>query len=137
MSPEKLNKVLLDQLFSDPEAKVYAVLDGASIPGLLKEVYEKKPQYLQLYRGELEPDMAVVSPYLVELKADAPFSEWVLGEGWGNHWGIFLVSPVDMPTMRRHLRSLQIVKDHTGKDLNFRYYDPRVFRVYLPTCNAG
>jgi hypothetical protein len=136
MSSEKLNKVLVDQLFSDPEAKLFAVLDAASIPGLLKVVYEKKPSYLPLYRGEMEPDIAVVAPYLVELKADAPFTEWILGEGWGNHWGIFLASSADLPTMRRHLRSLQIVKDHTGKELNFRYYDPRVFRVYLPTCNA-
>ena len=26
--------------------------------------------------------------------------------------------------------------DPTGKPLLFRYYDPRVLRVYLPTCNA-
>jgi Domain of unknown function (DUF4123) len=136
MSAEKINKNLFDQLFSDPEAKVFAILDGASIPDLLKQVYEKKPNYLCLYRGQLEPDMAVVAPYVVELKADAPFTEWVLSEGWGKHWGIFAVSREELKIMRRHLRSLLQVKDHTGRQLNFRYYDPRVLRVYLPTCNA-
>ncbi|MDB6121147.1 MAG: hypothetical protein JWQ71_140 [Pedosphaera sp.] len=136
MPAEKINKILFDQLFSDAEAKVFAILDGASIPDLLKQVYEKKPAYLCLYRGELEPDMAVVAPYVVELKPETPFTEWVLGEGWGKHWGIFAVSREDLKVMRRHLRSLLQVKDYTGRQLNFRYYDPRVLRAYLPTCNA-
>jgi hypothetical protein len=29
-----------------------------------------------------------------------------------------------------------MVHDPDGRRLYFRYYDPRVFRVYLPTCNA-
>lgn len=29
-----------------------------------------------------------------------------------------------------------MVKDAKGGHLYFRYYDPRVLRVYLPTCNA-
>ena len=42
-----------------------------------------------LYRGELQPDMAEVAPYLVKLDRDAPFTDWVLDRGWGNHWGVF------------------------------------------------
>ena len=30
-----------------------------------------------------------------------------------------------------------MVYDDKGKPLYFRYYDPRVLRVYLPTCNAS
>ena len=29
-----------------------------------------------------------------------------------------------------------MVQDPEGKTLLFRYYDPRVMRVYLPTCNS-
>jgi hypothetical protein len=29
-----------------------------------------------------------------------------------------------------------MVKDPDGRILYFRYYDPRVMRVYLPSCNA-
>ena len=101
MSAEKINKVLVDQLFADTEAKVFAILDGASIPELLKQAYEKKPAYLCLYRGELEPDMAVVAPYVVELKEHEPFTEWVLSEGWGKHWGMFAVSEAGLKTMNR------------------------------------
>jgi len=39
--------------------------------------------------------------------------------------------------MRRHLRRFLIVRAPDGKRLYFRYYDPRVLSVYLPTCNAA
>ena len=29
-----------------------------------------------------------------------------------------------------------MVYDEDGKPLYFRYYDPRVLRAFLPTCNA-
>jgi len=29
-----------------------------------------------------------------------------------------------------------VVHDPDGKPMYFRYYDPRVLRTYLPTCNA-
>ena len=30
-----------------------------------------------------------------------------------------------------------MVYNEDGKPLYFRFYDPRVFRVYLPTCNES
>jgi hypothetical protein len=39
-----------------------------------------------------------------------------------------------MKNLRRHLRSFLRVTDEAGRRLIFRYYDPRVLRVYLPTC---
>jgi hypothetical protein len=30
-----------------------------------------------------------------------------------------------------------MIYDDKGKPLYFRYYDPRVLRVYLPTCNES
>jgi hypothetical protein len=39
-----------------------------------------------------------------------------------------------MPGLRRHLRQFLTVRDPRGQQLLFRYYDPRVLRVYLPTC---
>jgi hypothetical protein len=41
-----------------------------------------------------------------------------------------------MERLRRHLRKFLIVNDWTGRRLLFRYYDPRVLRIYLPTCTA-
>ena len=53
--------------------------------------------------------------------------------GWGQSWGVF-VRIKDPSNLRSHLRGFLRVKDESGRFLLFRYYDPRVLRVYLPTC---
>ncbi len=136
---EKANIHFVKQnLFQEPEGNVYAVLDGASVPDLPQVLWEQEPEHVCLYRGELEPDMAEVAPYLVRLGPESPFTDWVIGQGWGNHWGIFAVTSVDVTLymMRQHFRKFLMVLDPKGKRIYFRYYDPRVLRVYLPTCNA-
>jgi len=125
-----------DILFKDPACGAYAVLDGASVPGLVGRLYADRPDYVCLFRGQLEPDMMEVAPYLVQLKHPSPFTDWVLGEGLGNHWGILVISPADIRQLRGHFRSLVTVTTEDGRSLLFRFYDPRVLRTYLPTCNA-
>jgi hypothetical protein len=125
-----------EHLFADEEVNLFAVLDGASVPALLDKLYGLSPNFCCLYRGELAADMAEVAPYLVQLEPGAEFTNWVITQGWGNHWGIFAASAGDLRAMRRHFRAFLIVYDATGRPLRFRYYDPRVLRTYLPTCNA-
>lgn len=123
-------------LFAEEGTNVFAVLDGASVPNLLSSLYQNQPECVCLYAGELEPDMAEVAPYLIRLHRNSEFTNWVIGQGWGRHWGIFAVSQADLRTLRSHFRKFLMVYDSDGKPLYFRYYDPRVLRVYLPTCNA-
>ena len=127
---------IIDRLFNEEEGNIFAVLDGACIPDLRDVMHELDPEHCCLYRGELEPDMAEVAPYLVSLEPESEFTSWLIEEGWGNHWGIFVLTPADLKTMRNHFRKLLTVYDPNGKPMLFRYYDPRVLRVYLPTCNA-
>ena len=139
LPPDALAKALRPHLFPAGRAegsRTYAILDGASVPGLLERLAEDAPEFACLYRGELAPDMARVAPYLVRLEPDAPFTDWVLAEGWGRHWGVFVLSFAELAGLQRHFRRFLIVKDPMGRQIYFRYYDPRVLRVYLPTCNA-
>ena len=129
-------ELILERLFSDPEVGVWAILDGASVQGLVRAIGTHGVESSCLFAGELDPSMARVAPYLVALEGDSEFCAWLLERGWGRHWGIFLRSRADLRTLRKHLRSFLMVKDPEGKLMQFRYYDPRVLRVYLPTCNA-
>jgi len=136
MIAEETAEELVEKIFSD-RANVFAVLDGASTPGLLKKLDQAKPEFICLLRGDLTPDMAEVAPYLVRLEEDSELIRWILENGWGKHWGIFASGYGDIREMRGHFRSFITVYDESGKPLKFRYYDPRVLRLYLPTCNSG
>lgn len=116
------------------ELTAYAILDAASIDGLLDKLAAEQPAGVCLYPGDRE-DVAEVAPYLVQLDPDKPFTEWLLANCWGNHWGIFAASDYDFIAMRRHCRKFLKVHTEDGKPLWFRYYDPRVLRVFLHTCS--
>jgi hypothetical protein len=127
---------LAEHLFAEPGAGVFAVLDGASVERLLDMLHQHQPESICLYRGELQPDIAHVAPYLVRLVQDSPFTNWVLDQGWGKHWGVFAITRADLTALRQHFRRFLTVHDSQGTPLLFRYYDPRVLRVFLPTCNT-
>ena len=82
------------------------------------------------------PDIATVAPYLVRIQTEGEFTKWVLREGWGAHWGIFIVTTANLRTLRNHFREFLKVELPDRRTVLFRYYDPRVFRSFIPACNA-
>jgi len=121
------------QLFFIKDANVFAVLDGASISDLLDKLKQYQPEYYCLYPGELIPELEKASPYLVKLEKDSAFTQWVC-EGYGKNWGIFVAAKANLRTLRNHFRELLTVEDSKGNPMYFRFYDPRIFQVFLPTC---
>ncbi len=113
------------------------MLDGASVPDLPMKFYEMRPPHFCLFTGDLEPDMEHVALYLVRLLPKTPFTEWLLQDCWGKHWGIFAHSRHTVIEMRKHFRSLVTVYNERGNPMIFRFYDPRVMQKYLLTCNAA
>ncbi len=132
-------KSLLAAIFppkGEDAPEVFAVLDGARDERIYTKVYESRLEVECLFAGELSYDLASAAPYLVRLSPEAEFTSWLLG-AWGGSLGIFAWSRAGIEAMRRHLRRILQVKDEAGKKLYFRYYDPRVLRLYLPTCTAA
>ena len=123
-------------LFSDPEASLFAVLDGAAIDDLPGVLHDHRAEHVCLWRGELEPGIPETAPYVARLEPNTAFTRWLLEDGWGNAYGIFASADEELRAMRRHFRRFLRVIGPEGKPLYFRYYDPRILRVYLPTCNA-
>jgi hypothetical protein len=115
--------------------EVYAVLDAARDRHIYRTLVESPLGSQCLYEGPLPKALAETAPYLVRLKPRNNFTEKLFDEGFSKSWGIFLCSPAPELELRRHLRTFLMVADDRGQFLYFRYYDPRVFRVYLPTCN--
>jgi hypothetical protein len=87
-----------------------------------------------LFSGTLAPALEIAAPYLVRLEYKNSKTQRFMAQAWGNNWGVFLRCDMGRDELRRHLRELLLVHDSRGDRLFFRYYDPRVLRVYLPTC---
>lgn len=128
---------ILERLFMRSDEQLYAVLDGAAIPLLRIRLFEDEPEYVCLFRGELPPDMAEVAPYLVKLEIADPFTRWLVQEGWGRSWGIYVSTDEGIRPLRTHLRKLLTVRGPDGQELHFRFYDPRVMSTFLPTCDRA
>ncbi len=129
-----INKIF-PHIYVDPGQNTYVILDAARNKEIYPALLQSKTDYHCLYAGRLSPALKAAAPYLVLLRKDHPFTPWLIEQAWGNSWGIFLQSSADLEKMRRHFRRFLNVKDHRGKILYFRYYDPRVLRVFLPTCD--
>lgn len=112
---------------------VWAILDCARDERIYYALRNSRLDYLCLYSGRLPRELEVAAPYLVEVAPTNTFTPQLIEMGWGNSWGVFLRIK-DSLNLRQHLRGFLRVRDESGRILIFRYYDPRVLRVYLPTC---
>jgi hypothetical protein len=125
------------RLWPDDACTTFALLDGAGIPAL-PDMLRQAPglEYECLYSGETEAGVAEVAPYIARLEAGSEFAGWVMN-GWGQRRGIFAQVPrgVGLPVLRRHFRKLNMVYGPDASPLLFRYYDPRVMRMFLPACS--
>lgn len=136
---QSLQKII-NHLFNPVEGQaapdIYAILDAARDEAIYNKIQESGLLGGCLYYGKKAEELADAAPYLVRLKPEDAFTEWLMNNGWGNSWGIFLESKAAPEQLKRHFRKFLTVYDEDGNPLYFRFYDPRVFRVYLPTCNA-
>ncbi len=113
---------------------LYAILDAAHDIRILALLLTYKEECQSLYEGEQGAKLAQVAPYLVRLQKDSKLIEALVKEGWGKSWGVYLTSASNLQEVRHHLRHFLQVKLPSGEQVYFRFYDPRVMRVFLPTC---
>jgi hypothetical protein len=118
--------------------QVYWLLDGARDPEILGLLRFGGLEYTCLFAGTLHPRLQAAAPYLVHLSAGSPTTNRLLRQGWGKAWGILTVAAADitLTQQRIHFKKFLRVKTEDGRELAFRYYDPRVLNVYLPTCTT-
>lgn len=114
---------------------LFAILDAArEPPQVLERVRACGLPCATLYEGPQAETIEDFGPFLIEAPKDSPFLESLLADGWGRSWGVLLTSKASFAEVRKQLRRFLIVQSPEGKRLYFRYYDPRVLRVFLPTC---
>jgi hypothetical protein len=115
----------------------YCLIDAARIGTDLQDRFTEGVRHDSLYRGRSEEALAAVAPYIAEIGTDKEFDDWLLTDGWGDNWCVFINSKFSMEELWKHFRKFLIVKNEKGEELYFRFYDPRVIRIFLPTCSEN
>jgi hypothetical protein len=135
---DPVRETALGALSAEAEKGVlFAILDAGRsdrIRGLLAEAVD---EYRSLYDGVEANSMATIAPYLVQIQKGSALLRRLVEEGWGDSWGVYFASGASFRDIRAHLQRLLTAKlKEDQRIFQFRYYDPRVLRVFLPTCTA-
>ncbi len=131
-----MNQLLRNQLFDAPYANLFAIVDGASDPRLIPELDQSNLPAICLIPGDISEVLRHAAPHLIEIQETARFTEWLIEDGWGQHWALFLHANVGIRAMRQHCRALLNAYGPDLEPIFFRFYDPRILRTFLPTCSA-
>ena len=133
---DKITRHLWRPVAGQAPMKVYALVDAARSEAMYPRIMGAQEESVCLHRGKMAEELAWVAPYLVRLQREEPFTQWLIDNGWGNSQCVFVRSWASFTQLKRHFQTFLKVYDEEGHSFFFRFYDPRVMRVYLPTCNA-
>lgn len=113
--------------------QLYALVDGAQSYELALMGRLMGHRLYTLFAGGLARVSAHVGPLLVEIGEPSGFlQKWT--EHIGRNAGVLFETTADLDTVVSQLRSVFIATDEERNEYFFRFYDPRVFRTFLPTC---
>ncbi len=112
---------------------VFALLDAARDPLIYPTLESAGEQFRCLYNGKSAVTLQRQAPYLIRPNPEGSLLRFLARFGWAKSWGVYLVSERPMAELRKHLRRFLMVEDPQGRNVYFRYYDPRVLRLFLPT----
>jgi hypothetical protein len=113
----------------------YILFDAARLKQQIHKAKAIKPNFISLYKGRNVEDLADVGPYLFTIEAGSEIASWYKKTGWGNSWGVLVNSNADFQSLFLHFQKFLLVENEEGKQLYFRFYDPRVLRIFLPSCD--
>jgi hypothetical protein len=126
---------LMSELLAPDKGELFAVLDGARDDAVHAFTSAAGLPWVYLEDGVVEATYEVCAPRVIALGSwPSTALERLLTDGWGQSWGVFVRAKLGLGQLRGHLRSLSSVKLPNGRVAQFRFYDPRVLRVYLPSC---
>jgi uncharacterized protein DUF4123 len=131
-----IRRALQSARASGPPPRIHALVDPARDPEINAELATAGLRSICLYGSELPPELVAVAPHLVPLAADGRFGRIFATHGRGRAWGVLIASHAPAETLAEHLAGLTRARLPGGREVLFRYYDPRVLRAYLPTCTA-
>ncbi len=130
-------------LWADSALQVYALLLGRRVPDLATRLAAADAaralgSYDCLWPGALTPEQRRQAPYLVALRQDSPFTDWLLQQAAADfgEWGVLMRSDAGFLAMRSHCRALCKARLGSGEEIALDWMDPPVLRALLPLASA-
>ena len=115
---------------------LFGIVDAARDPRIY-DLARSSSEQKCLFAGDLAEPVARTAPYLCVLEQNEPlFTAW-RDEGWGKSWGITFRSAASLSELHRSFRKYLQAMLPDGRIALFRFYDPRVWRTYLPTVEPA
>ncbi|MEO6670262.1 MAG: DUF4123 domain-containing protein [Ferruginibacter sp.] len=115
----------------------FLFLDAARTAGNICIAKELNKVHQSLYRETAGNILLDVSPHIFSLSEDSEFSNWYFENGWGKSWGLVIIAKMSFEDCWIHFRRFLIIKTDDKRELYFRFYDPRVLKIFLPTCDKN
>lgn len=134
-------KIVIDTLrgsYDGAEPDIlYAVVDASrspmTIPPALQAMTDK---VTCLYRGKALEEFGDDTAWVAAIQPDESVLDWLVDNGFGKRWSIFLRSSLQLADIVRHLCKFTVILDDVGTAHFFRFYDPRTLRQYLPVFST-
>jgi hypothetical protein len=116
---------------------LYAIVDSARNEEVFRHFLTGNVIYRSLYEGTMDEQSWRVSGFLVDCNKDSTLFQWITTNAWGESGCIFFTSHASFNTIFKHFQKFNRVYLENDEVVFFRYYDPRVLRIYLPTCTRN
>jgi hypothetical protein len=104
----------------NPFEELAMMLDLARDRRIYSDLLNSHLVYSCLYGGEISSELEVSAPHLVQLEYEDRATRGLLERAWGRSWGTYLQCDMRMERLRRHLRTLLVVKSWSGERMLFR-----------------
>ncbi|HQT86275.1 MULTISPECIES: DUF4123 domain-containing protein [Acidiphilium] len=114
---------------------MFAIIDPARDHLIYDCMMVLAPDAACLFTGDVPDVVRRTSPHLLGMPPNSAILAWWRAEGLGKAWGIAGETAVPFGELLAHLRTLLRARLPNGELLLFRFWDPRVLRLYLSSCN--
>lgn len=118
--------LLRQSLEEHPGAQLFVLLDPSRDTKITTVAQGLSERAECLYIGSARQEFEDDAPWLVQCGEMDGFSDYLVDEGLGQHWCVFVISGGSFDDLFRHFRHLTKIRQVDGESLFFRYYDPDV-----------
>ncbi len=132
--PRGRNAVVISGDATETAFHTYILIEAARRPDIETVLQGFGAEYASLYQGASADRLARHAPYLVRVENRTRAADWLIREGWGQGWGVWLRSTHDLTRMRQHFRKFtQLYDPAEDRWYIFRFYSPEVARRTIPS----